>query len=194
MEENQNTAPKMTWTPIPPKSSGSSTDGPKHKRPILISVMSVLSVISILLIIISLVNVSNTQGPEASGRATFMSLPLLLICLGVAIGGWRGKRYGWWSIGVYAVYSIAKSITVFITTSSLVAQLTPELVTKQIFSGVASLFWGTFLCYYIFRKNVREYFDLLGVGKRKQILALAGIFLLVLFGFLSQALPLITKN
>lgn len=190
MKENNNIS-DITWTPVIPKSTQPPSGNSKGKRPFLISIMIALSTIGILGLIGAVVAAGRTEGAEAAGHASIMALPLFAIFAGMALGGWRAARYGWWALGIYSVYSIARGPIIILTAMALAEQLDPGTLTKQIVRGIGPILYGAFFFIYVFRTNVREYFQVATSSKMKQIFILGGLFVLFLIGFLSQSLPLI---
>lgn len=177
-----------------PKTTQLPNGNEKKKRPFLISAMIALAGISALILTGSVVSVGLTHGAEASGLAASMAFPLFTIFVGIAIGGLRGARYGWWALGTYSVYSTSKGLIVTLAAMALTDQLDPGTLTKQILYGFSLSLWGMFILVYVFRKNVREYFQVSTSSKMKQILILVGLFVLFLFVFLSQHLPTIVAT
>lgn len=164
----------------------------KKKRPLGVSIISFFSIVGgVCILLIQFWFAANFEDISAS---TGFSVVLLfgsilflgLLYLSSGIGMWLGKWWGWWLAIFGFVYSVLRSVNVLVMVYRL-GDLAEELsrgVEYYYSTRIGRIMFGLFFLGYLFRGNVREYFNVTHYSKKKIAIVVA-LFSVGVFAFSS---------
>lgn len=152
------------------------------KRPIGITILSILHFtggVGTIIFYFFFNNLLNQVSDELGFSSIVMIASIVflgLLSIITAIGMWLGKRWGWWLAAFYYIYAMIRYGNHIITVLTapdwmLVNVKVSYLVTKDI---IRIIIHGLIFIYF-FKNNVKDFFRLTNLSKKKVILILVGI-------------------
>lgn len=158
-----------------------------NKRPIGITILCILNFIGGIVGLVGILVMQVFFGNLIEQLSNLLGVsPVFIVILLVflmflsiisAIGMWLGKRWGWWIAASYYFYAVVRTGYHIFIVLGMSEQLVNSSrgVSYYLTMDIIKIILNSLILLYLFKNNVREYFKLTSLSKKKAILILVGI-------------------